>query len=155
MEEIGKILPSLLRRHVRRADPPLVEILSPLWPVAAGKAIAEHSRPVAFGSGILTLAVSSSSWATQLQKLAEEIRAEVNSFLGSPVIKKLRVRLVGNLESEDTERVQPAFSRRSPAAPIELTDAEAELGPEISKIFGRSLAKYFARRPVGSTDGLD
>ena len=55
MEEIGKTLPAVFKRHVRGSNPQLVEILAPLWSRVAGKGIAEHSRPVAFWSGTLTL----------------------------------------------------------------------------------------------------
>ena len=91
MEKIAKILPAVLKSQVRRTEPPLIEILAPLWPCVAGKAMSEHCRPVAFKQGTLTLTTECPTWKTQLQHMAEEIRAEVNSYLGRPVVKRLRV----------------------------------------------------------------
>jgi predicted nucleic acid-binding Zn ribbon protein len=101
--EIGKVLPAVFKGHMRRVNPPLVEILAPLWPCVAGKSIAERSEPIAFEAGVLTLAAQSASWAAQLGSMAEEIRAQVNAFLGAPLVKKLRVRLSAG--------VNPTFGR--------------------------------------------
>lgn len=91
LEKIAKILPVVLKSQVRRTEPPLIEILAPLWPCVAGKAMSEHCRPVAFRQGTLTLTTECPTWRTQLQQMAEEIRAEVNSYLGRPVVKRLKV----------------------------------------------------------------
>jgi len=99
VEDIGRILPVILKSQIRRLNPPVVEILAPLWRRVAGQAMARNSRPVAFHAGTLTLACDCTSWSTQLQQMAEEIRAEINSFLGAPVVKKLQVRFVGRLDA--------------------------------------------------------
>lgn len=91
MEEIGNILPHLFRRHVRRQDPRVAEILASLWPRVAGKLLAQHSRPVSFRGGTLTLAVPNGCWAKELQQLAEEIRARVNACMGGQVVKRLYI----------------------------------------------------------------
>ncbi len=101
VEEVGKILPSILGRHVNRGDSRLVEVLTALWPRAVGQGIAQHSRPVTFVSGTLTLATACPSWAAQLGQMSEEVRAEINSFLGRPVVRKLRVRHVPSLVLEN------------------------------------------------------
>lgn len=110
MEEIGKLLPGVLREQVRRSGPRLIEILDPLWRRVAGKAMAQHCRPVAFDAGTLTLATDCPTWSAQLRQMAEEIRAKVNSFLGDPVVKKLRILKVARLDVSD------AASRRPEAA---------------------------------------
>lgn len=146
MEEIGKILPAVFKKQVRRAQPPLVELLAPLWPQVVGKAIAQQSRPVAFGAGTLTLGAFCLSWAAQLRQMAEEIRAEINSFLGSPVVKKVRVQHVpqpGAVEAAAPQGERaPDLGLRTPNWP----DGAAKLDPEISGILKRSFTKYFARR---------
>jgi len=83
---------------MRRENARVVEILAPLWIQVAGKEIAEHSRPVEFAAGTLTLATSCPSWAAQLRLMSEQIRAEINNFLGYAVVKKLQVRLALNVE---------------------------------------------------------
>jgi hypothetical protein len=145
LEEIGKILPAVFRAQVRRAEPALLEILVPLWPRVVGRGIAQQTRPVAFAAGRLTLATSCPTWAAQLRHLAEEIRARINNYLGSPIVRKLCVEHRPQMES--AERPMPRNSPldfealKLPA--LELTD---KLDPEIAGILERSFAKYFARR---------
>jgi predicted nucleic acid-binding Zn ribbon protein len=97
LEEVGKSLPAILGKHLQRQASHLVQVLTALWPQAVGKGIAEHSRPVEFVSGMLTLATPYRSWATQLGEMSEELRAHVNAFLGRPLVRKLRVRHVPDL----------------------------------------------------------
>jgi hypothetical protein len=111
MEEIGKILPDVLKSRVRAREGGLAEILAPFWPRVAGKPIAQHSRPVDFHVGTLTLWADSSAWATELCQLAEEIRAEINCFLGLPIVKKLRIEQRGA-----EEELRPPFPRLKGAA---------------------------------------
>jgi len=149
MEEVGKILPSVFKRHMRHAAPRVVEILAPLWPRVAGKAMARRCQPVAFSAGTLTLAADCSCWGAQLQQMAEEIRAEVNSFLGGPVVKKLRVRCVDQLDPAWLPEPQQAIS---PAPEVSQTDwpaNEASFDPDMARTIGRSYAKYFGRRQKG------
>lgn len=145
MEEVGRILPSIFGGHLRRGDSRLVEILTPLWSRAVGKGIAQHSRPVTFVAGTLTLAVSCSSWASQLGQMSEEVRAGINSFLGRPVVRKLRMLHVPSLVLDDdnpkieTRRFEPASPRLRPS--LEL----ANLNPEIARCVEDAFAKYFSR----------
>ena len=94
MDEIGKLLPVLFRKQIRRAEPHLLDILLPLWPRIAGKTMAQHSQPALFASGVLTLHTDCATWGTQLRHMTEEIRAEINGFLGQPIVKKLRIKTV-------------------------------------------------------------
>jgi hypothetical protein len=143
MDEIGKILPQFLRKHVRGERAPVLEVLTPLWPRVAGKAMARQARPAAFGGGTLTLVTGNPSWAIELRGLREEIRAAVNRALGQPVVKQLRVRLdpaMGENDIQETVRSSPV--------PVELLGggaAEANLDPEVRAVLARSFAKYFAR----------
>ena len=91
MEEIGKSLPAVFKRQLRKPGNQLAEILAPLWARAAGRAIAEHSRPASFADGTLTLEADSYTWAAQLRLMREQILEKVNAFLGAPVVKELEV----------------------------------------------------------------
>ncbi len=144
MDEIGKILPSVFKAQVRRADPPLVEILTPLWPRVVGKAMAQHTRPAAFWAGTLTLATSCGSWAAQLRQLADEIRAQINTFLGGPIVKKLRVEYVLKAEPDRPPKPIDALPGSEPLVPSRANSMAVE-DSEISAIVERSYAKYFAR----------
>ncbi len=92
MQEIGSLLPSVFKRQIQRGDPRLAQVLVPLWPRVAGAAVAQHSRPIRFGGGTLILETDGDGWAAQLQALSGEIQAQVNRFLGGPVIQRVKVR---------------------------------------------------------------
>ena len=97
MEEIGKILSKVLKPQFSRLEPPVIEVLTPLWSQVAGKALAKECRPVAFDAGVLTLSTADPDWATPLKQMADEIRAHVNKFLGGPVVKHLKIESVRGL----------------------------------------------------------
>ena len=153
MEEVGKILPRVLRKQVRGERPPVLEVLAGLWPNVAGKSMAEQARPVAFRDGILTLVTASESWAIQLRGLREEIRAAANRALGRPLVKQLRVRLTLDPGFEPSPDSQNTESRSAPACLEEDARASAglplDLDPEIRAILARSFGKYFGRNATG------
>jgi len=101
MEEISKILPLIFRSQVRRSNPRVVEILAPLWPQVAGKPMARHSKPVAFEEGTLTLESDCASWSTEMRRMESEIRAQINQYLGVPMVRKLKVRYAAKPMSDD------------------------------------------------------
>lgn len=144
MKEIGVILPSVLRQQVRRTDSALAEFLEPLWGRVVGRALAQQCRPAAFSAGTLALEASCTSWAAEIRRMSEEIRAAVNSYLGKPVVKKLRVR-VAVLESCGAGHGGEEVAR-APMAPLKPPDSLAGLDAEISGIVERSYSKYFSRK---------
>ena len=107
MEEIGKILPNVFKPQLSRLEPPVVEVLGPLWSRVAGKALACQCWPVAFSAETLTLATDNADWAEPLQQMAGEIRAAVNNFLGKPVVKRLRILRVRKFDRSDRTQRQP------------------------------------------------
>jgi len=145
VDEIGKILPSLFRKQIRRTEPHLLEILIPLWPRIAGKTMAQHSQPALFASGVLTLTTDCATWGTQLRHMTEEIRAEVNGFLGQPIVKKLRIKTVTQPDLFSA----PRRSRETapPAAPRvdQAMDTTSIADAEIASALASSYAKYFNR----------
>ncbi len=155
MEEVGKILPSILSRHMHRGDSRLVGVLTALWARAVGKGIAQHSRPVTFVSGTLTLATACPSWAAQLGLMSEELRAEINSFLGRPVVRKLRVRYMPGLVLENGDPKLETGDRRLEKGESKLAGAPsktacelASVDPEIARLVEDSFTKYFSRAPI-------
>lgn len=111
VEEIGNCLPAVLRRHARQAEPQLAEILAPLWSRVVGPRVAEHSRPVAFWSGTLTVGTPCATWAAQLRELREEILRAVNDYLGGTVVRELRVKLVPSLAGAEDQAGTPAGAK--------------------------------------------
>jgi hypothetical protein len=165
MDELGKLLPRFLSKHLRGDQAPVLEVLAPLWPRVAGRAMAEQSRPVAFANGTLTLAASSAPWATELRGLHDEIRIAVNRTLGRPLVKRVRVRLSPAPSSDTHLEVPCAFDLKTDTPPAkqafgmlpptgEELDSiggeskfglESGLDPEIREVLSRSFAKYFGR----------
>jgi len=94
MEEISKILPLILRSQVRRDNPHVVEILAPLWPQVAGKPMARHSKPVSFVEGTLTLESDCTAWSAEMRRIADDIRTQINRYLGTTTVRRLKVRYV-------------------------------------------------------------
>jgi predicted nucleic acid-binding Zn ribbon protein len=145
VEAIGNTLPAVFKRQVRREESQLAELLVPLWARVAGKAVAEHSRPVAFWNGTLTLAAHSETWASQLPSLEAEILDAVNGFLGAPLVKRLRVRLAPSaerVEAKSAVRTQARKPRDAGALDCHLPHG---LDPETQDVLERSFSKYFAR----------
>ena len=145
MEEVGKILPLVFRRHVQRTGPRVIETLAPFWPRVVGKAIAHSSRPVAFSAGTLSLVCDCSSWSRQLRQMAEEIRAEINKFLGGPVVKQVRVRCVASLGPAPWPEPQPASVPVIPADQKAWADSSMIPDSDLARVVESSYRKYFAR----------
>lgn len=148
MEDLGNILPRVLKKHIRSESDPVMAVLTGLWPRVAGKAMALQARPLEFSAGKLTLAVSCPNWAVQLKGLREEIRSAINQALGRALVRQVRVKLVGH-HDDDGARGAATREERAPLAP-KWIDADiptlAQLDPELREIVSRSYVKYFARR---------
>ncbi len=142
MDDIGRILPGLFRKQIRRAEPRLVEILLALWPRIAGRAMAQHSSPVSFANGALTVSTDCPTWGAQLRHMTEELRAGINGFLGQPIVRKLRIKI------EPPALFLPPTVRQSAApSPVfrEHANTAAIADGEIAAAFSASYAKYFSR----------
>lgn len=106
MEAIGKLLPAIFKRQMRRDDSRLVELLVAFWQCAAGRSIAENSTPVHFGAGTLTLETTCPTWAIQLRTMTEEIRASINNYLGASIVKTIRVQIAPKLGQREPETIR-------------------------------------------------
>ncbi len=149
------MLPALFKGYLVPENPRVLELLVPLWPRIAGKAVAAHSRPVSFELGSLTVATSDPNWAKQLRGLSEQIKVEVNSFWGRALVNK--VRIIEQKNSRLPRPIQADPSTLNPSGPpglegkvggapaLPLPDGAARLDPEIRQILARSYAKYFDR----------
>jgi len=150
VDEVAKLLPDVFKRQVRRAAPPLVEVLTPLWSQAVGPAIAQQSRPEAFTAGTLTLAAADPVWARTLTTMAEVLRQKVNAYLGAPVVRAVRIRQTGKLELPSSWGAAAAEVPRPIPAPAAGTEALEKLDPETARAVRLSYAKYFARNRSGA-----
>jgi Dna[CI] antecedent, DciA len=160
VEEVGRILPLVVGRHMQDADSRLVQVLGALWPRAVGKSIAQHSRPVSFVSGTLTLATTCPSWAAQLGRMGEEVRATINGFLGRPLVRSVRVRHTPNLvlhsdkskaetQNWELETGKPKLASPDSKPVLELGNLDPEIAPLVQEAF----ARYFSKAGKGLVPG--
>jgi hypothetical protein len=145
VDEIGKLLPALFKKQVRREEPHLLEILIPLWPRIAGKTMAQHSQPAAFASGVLTLAADCATWGTQLRHMTGEIRAEINGFLGQPIVRKLRIKTVTQSRLFSPPRPSSEAAPPAPPVAVQVMDTTSIADPALATALASSYAKYFNR----------
>jgi hypothetical protein len=158
VEEVGRILPLVVGRHMHDADSRLLQVLSALWSRAVGKSIAQHSRPVSFTSGTLTLATGCPSWAEQLGQMREEVRAAINGFLGRYLVRRVRVRHTPGLAPQsdksnvgtrnwELETGKPRLASPNVKPALELANLDPEIAPFVEEAFTRYFAKA-AKGPV-------
>lgn len=145
MDEIGKILPSLFRKQIGRNEPHLLEVLLPLWPRIAGKTMAQHSQPALFSSGVLTLATDCATWGSELRQMSEEIRVEINGFLGQAIVRKLRIKTVTQPRLFFPPRPLRGNAPRVPSRVEPAMDTTSIADPVIASALASSYAKYFSR----------
>ena len=145
MEEIGKSLPVIFKRHIQRSGPGVADILAPLWARVAGRAIAEHSRPVGFEAGQLVLETTCETWAGQLQLMSAQVIEAVNRYLGAPAVRELRVRVRAGGPAWDAKRQLKLHAPDSREPLIAGFETGSGAETETSRVVERSYAKYFSR----------
>jgi len=68
-----------------------VHTLLARWALLVGPMNAEHSRPEAYGDGILSVRTDSTAWATQLRHMAPQLVAMLNDQLGDGTVTRIKV----------------------------------------------------------------
>lgn len=61
------------------------------WPDLVGEQVAQHSQPVAYEDGVLTVRAESTAWATQLRLLTSTILGRLAEEVGPETVVELRV----------------------------------------------------------------
>ena len=61
------------------------------WPEAAGEAFAAHAEPWAERDGEVSVACPHAVWAQQLDLMSEPVVERLNTALGRPAVRRLRV----------------------------------------------------------------
>jgi predicted nucleic acid-binding Zn ribbon protein len=87
---LGDALSDVARR-LGLPDPATVETVARVWPGVVGDAIAGHSRPRSLRDGVLTIAVDSATWATQLRYLESDIVHRLAAHAVATPVTALRV----------------------------------------------------------------
>ena len=61
------------------------------WSEIIGEQAAPYIRPKSLKGGVLTLAVADSSWAQEVNYMAEFLAEKINTFFGFKAVKKIKV----------------------------------------------------------------
>jgi predicted nucleic acid-binding Zn ribbon protein len=76
-------LSAALDQVVRASAPPtLLARVQAVWPELAGRAVAAEAAPVSEREGVVTVACESAVWAGELELLAPDLLARLNTRLG-------------------------------------------------------------------------
>lgn len=73
------------------ADPAIVGALAREWPELVGPALAGQARLRSFRGSVVTVAVDSGAWATQLRYLEHDLLERIAERVGPGVVRELRV----------------------------------------------------------------
>lgn len=68
-------------------------VLFARWSEVVGEDVARNCDPVRLVGGVLVVATSSTSWATQLRYLANDLRRAVNQGFGEPLVDRVDVQV--------------------------------------------------------------
>lgn len=63
------------------------------WAEVVGEDVARNCEPVRLVGGVLVVAATSPSWATQLRYLSARLQLAVNTALGEPMVERVEVTL--------------------------------------------------------------
>lgn len=83
MEGMRAMLRGSLGRSLSALD--AVDRLAAAWPVACGRAMAEHGEIVAFFEGTVTVAVSDEAWLRQMMSMRGQLQNEMGRVAGVKV----------------------------------------------------------------------
>jgi predicted nucleic acid-binding Zn ribbon protein len=89
-KRLGDVLPEVTR-GLGLPDPSTLRELRAAWPEIVGGQIASHSRPRTLRDRVLTIAVDSAPWATQLRYLEAELLARLQARAGPGVVERIRL----------------------------------------------------------------
>lgn len=73
------------------ADPRVVGALARRWPEVVGEAVAGQARLRSMRGDVVTIAVDSGAWATQLRYLHDDLLARIAGIVGAGVVREVRV----------------------------------------------------------------
>ena len=91
---IGPDLRRLLQEWLDNPESRRV-VLQRTWEGAVGDRVSRRCRAIGFEDGVLTVEVTDSSWAPQLEALSPELVAQVNAALGDTWVRRIEWRLSG------------------------------------------------------------
>ncbi len=97
---LGQIL-KLIIQEKKWEDRFRVRAVWELWDEIVGETVAREAQPKSFKQGCLWVGVSDPMWMHHLQISKETIRQNLNSKLGSELVKSIRFTLVSPARTDD------------------------------------------------------
>jgi predicted nucleic acid-binding Zn ribbon protein len=108
------------------------------WPLAVGKKVANHTRPLRMVRGTLLVEVEDALWQRQLFTLRHQILARLSATIGSALIEDVEFRI-------GAPRRMPAREERSAQPQAALWDeAEGISDPALRRVYQISRRKALA-----------
>ena len=89
-QPLGEVLDSVMRHRHWNERMRSAHVFAN-WADVVGDDVARNCSPVRLVGGVLVVAASSPSWATQLRYLAPRLRLAVNTALGEPMVERVEV----------------------------------------------------------------
>jgi hypothetical protein len=83
MEHAGAALEKIVAGSLRRVEAGQGPIVA--WPVVCGSAVAQRTRALDFGEGLLLVEVPDAGWRAELRTLASQYLAVINRYVSEPV----------------------------------------------------------------------
>lgn len=88
---VGDVLNSVIKERGWKRRIGLSTVLR-RWPDLVGEANAEHSKPVNFADGVLTVDCDSTAWASAMRYTASQLVARLNARLGEQTVLRVDFR---------------------------------------------------------------
>jgi predicted nucleic acid-binding Zn ribbon protein len=85
---VGDDLRGLLAEWLQNPESRRV-VLQRTWKQALGEKVSRRCRPVQFAEGVLTVEVTDTSWAKQLQAMSGDLIGRLNATLGSSWVRRI------------------------------------------------------------------
>ena len=85
MEHAAAGLEKIVAEFLQRASSNEAQVLA--WPLVCGSAVAERTRALGSGDGVLRVEVANATWKSELQSLAPQYLAAINRYAPGRVHK--------------------------------------------------------------------
>ncbi len=146
MIDLLKLLPVLLRKAGNSEEARQNAVLA-AWIGAVGPQLRQVSSPVRLERKTLIVAVTDSTWQTQLRKMRGQILFKLNSLLGVPTVTTLEFVINPDMITTTSQQMeQVKFVAPEKHARTLRKNAEAINNPELRDAFLRAAGKCLDRR---------
>ena len=125
---LAQLVPNVTRPAFRKRSPAGADLMAE-WPSVVGQRLADMTEPRRLSRGQLTIACDGPA-AMELQHLATELVARINTYAGSQVVERLRF-------VQDRVAPRPPAAPKKPRAQVQRPAGlpEGELGEALANLF--------------------